>query len=253
MTQADTNITTPAPAVSTRRRFLSRAAGVAAGGTVLALATIPPAVAAVAPTGSLAPPDPDPIVALISRHRAEEQDYLAALIARDELGQMIPEEFSRSGRVQFGMTDGVNPYYLYSHKQIDDCLVAGSRHSPKIKAGLHAELDRDRLEISARREEIGLPYAEERVAQLCDSCLDLEWALANTMPTSIAGVAALLRYANECEDQGDEWPDTDTIGADGWHYQLRQTAAKALETLLSAEAPRHDISSHPAAAPKRSL
>jgi hypothetical protein len=70
------------------------------------------------------------------------------------------------------------------------------------------------------------------VQQLCDSCWELEWALANTVPTSVAGVAALLRYANECEDQGDEWPDTDTVGSEGWHYQLRQTAARALEALL---------------------
>ncbi|MGY4281228.1 hypothetical protein ACVWXO_000448 [Bradyrhizobium sp. LM2.7] len=233
MAQVNPEISTPTPAVSTRRHFLSQAAGVAASGAVLSLATNPPAAAMVAPSGALASPEIDPIFALISRHRAEEQAYEAALMARDELD--IPEEFNRPGRVQFGMTDGRNPHYLYSHKQIDDCLVAGSRHSPKFKAGLHAELDRDRLQISAKREEIGLPYAEERVEQLCDSCLDLEWALVNTMPTSIAGVAALLRYANECEDQGDEWPSTDTIGADGWHYQLRQTAARALERLLGDE------------------
>ncbi|WP_271574908.1 hypothetical protein [Bradyrhizobium sp. CCBAU 11361] len=158
-------------------------------------------------------------------------------MARDELEEIVPEEFRRPGRVQWGMKDGVNPYYLHSHKQIDDCLVAGSRHSPKIKAQLHADLDRDRFEIWAKREEIGLPYAEERVAQLCDSSQDLEWALANTMPTSIAGVAALLRYANEVEDQGVEWPDTDTIGPDGWHYQLRQTAARALQTVLATDQP----------------
>jgi hypothetical protein len=229
MPEATSNHTT----VPTRRRFLSQAVGVAASGAVLSLATNPPTAAVGAPTGALAFPEIDPIFALISRHRAEEQAYEAALIARDELEGMVPEELRRVGRVQFGMKDGRNPLYLHSHKQIDDCLVAGSRHSPKFKAGLHAELDRDRLEISARREEIGLPYAEERVEQLCDSCLDLEWALANTTPASIAGVAALLRYANECEDQGEEWPDTDTTGPDGWHYQLRQTAARALETLLS--------------------
>jgi len=39
MAQADSNISTTAPVDSTRRRFLSQAAGVAAGGTVLALAT----------------------------------------------------------------------------------------------------------------------------------------------------------------------------------------------------------------------
>jgi hypothetical protein len=45
MAQADSNISTPAFVDPTRRRFLSQAAGVAAGGTVLALATIPPASA----------------------------------------------------------------------------------------------------------------------------------------------------------------------------------------------------------------
>ena len=55
--------------------------------------------------------------------------------------------------------------------------------------------------------------------------------LATTIPTTLAGVAAVLRYANECEDKGEEWPATDTIGSDGWHYQLRQTAARALEAL----------------------
>ena len=45
----------------------------------------------------------------------------------------------------------------------------------------------------------------------------------------MAGVAAVLRYANEWEYDGEEWPDTDTIGSEGWHYQLRQTLAEAIE------------------------
>jgi hypothetical protein len=28
-----------------------------------------------------------------------------------------------------------------------------------------------------------------------------------------------------------EWPDTDTIGPEGWHYQLRATMAAAIEAL----------------------
>jgi hypothetical protein len=31
----------------------------------------------------------------------------------------------------------------------------------------------------------------------------------------MAGVAAVLRYANEFENSGEEWPETDTIGSDG--------------------------------------
>jgi hypothetical protein len=230
MPEAASNHTT----IASRRRFLSQAAGVAAGGAALTLATIPPASAAVAPIAAPVPSAADdPIFALIARHRAEEHAYADVLKARDELIERIPDEFRRMGRVQWGMRAPGKPNYLHSHEEIDDCLVAGSQHSPKIKAELHAELDRDRAQISAKREEIGLTAAEDRIEQLCDSCLELEWELANTMPTSRAGVAALLRYANECEDQGEEWPDTDTIGADGWHYQLRQTAARALEMLLS--------------------
>lgn len=112
MAQVNPEISTPTPAVSTRRHFLSQAAGVAASGAVLSLATNPPAAAMVAPSGALASPEIDPIFALISRHRAEEQAYEAALMARDELD--IPEEFNRPGRVQFGMTDGRNPHFLLS-------------------------------------------------------------------------------------------------------------------------------------------
>jgi hypothetical protein len=46
MAQADSNISTPAWVDPTRRRFLSTAAGIAASGTVLALATVPSAAAA---------------------------------------------------------------------------------------------------------------------------------------------------------------------------------------------------------------
>ena len=50
-----------------------------------------------------------------------------------------------------------------------------------------------------------------------------------------AGVAAVLRFANEVEDAGLEWPGTDTIGSEGWHYQIRATMAAAVEALLKAQ------------------
>jgi hypothetical protein len=58
------------------------------------------------------------------------------------------------------------------------------------------------------------------------------WPLATTPPTTLAGVAAVLRFANEIEDAGLEWPDTDRIGAEGWHYQLRATMAAAIEAII---------------------
>lgn len=60
--------------------------------------------------------------------------------------------------------------------------------------------------------------------------------IATTVPTSMAGVAAALRYANEWENVGEEWPNTDEIGPDGWHYELRATMAAAIEALIAIEA-----------------
>ena len=127
------------------------------------------------------------------------------------------------------------PHYLYSRDHIDYIMDHSPdfASTPEIRAKLYAEFDRDTRELSNKRDEHGATAADDRVEQLCVSCQDLSWALANTMPTSIAGVAAVLRYANDFEDLGEEWPDTDAIGSDGWHYQIRQTAARALETLLS--------------------
>jgi hypothetical protein len=51
-------------------------------------------------------------------------------------------------------------------------------------------------------------------------------------------VAAVLQFANEHEDAGGEWPYTDAIGPDGWHYQLRATMAAAIEALIKVPAGR---------------
>jgi hypothetical protein len=59
--------------------------------------------------------------------------------------------------------------------------------------------------------------------------------LATTPPTTLAGVAAVLRFANEIEDGGMEGPNTDAVGREGWHYQLRATMAAAIEALMKAE------------------
>src|SRR5882724_7955608 len=69
--RADSENSTAMPAGSTRRSFLSTAAGVAAGGAVLALAAIPPVSAAAAPAGS-----PDPIFAMIVRHKKLQAEWM---------------------------------------------------------------------------------------------------------------------------------------------------------------------------------
>ena len=69
-------------------------------------------------------------------------------------------------------------------------------------------------------------------AAVCHYVHQVDWKLARTVPTTLAGVAAVLRLANEVEDAGDEWPDTDAIGSEGWHYQLRTSMAQAIEIII---------------------
>ena len=77
--------------------------------------------------------------------------------------------------------------------------------------------------------------ADDRCLVACRAVNAIDWKLATTPPTTLAGVAAVLRFANEIEDGGMEWPHTDTIGREGWHYQLRATMAAAIEALIKAE------------------
>jgi hypothetical protein len=92
------------------------------------------------------------------------------------------------------------------------------------------------VEDAAEEHGVGLDEAHDRSCAACDEVNAIDWKLATTPPTTLAGVAAVLRFANEIEDGGMEWPSTDAIGPDGWHYQLRATMAAAVETLLKAEA-----------------
>jgi hypothetical protein len=69
-----------ADGVPTRRHFLSQAAGVGAGATVLALATIPPASALAVPVSPL-----DPVFGLIEAHRTAQAALLVALAEQNRL------------------------------------------------------------------------------------------------------------------------------------------------------------------------
>jgi Protein of unknown function (DUF3551) len=50
----------------------------------------------------------------------------------------------------------------------------------------------------------------------------------------LAAAPRLLKLANEIEDEGCEWLDTNTIGAEGCHHQLEKTIAEAVESILAA-------------------
>ena len=50
--------------------------------------------------------------------------------------------------------------------------------------------------------------ADDRCLAACRAVSAIDWKLATTPPTTLAGVAAVLRFANEIEDAGMEWPST---------------------------------------------
>jgi hypothetical protein len=97
----------------------------------------------------------------------------------------------------------------------------------------------DELDRTERDHGVNSDPAEEaydRCGAACVAVNAADYRLASTPPTTLAGVAAVLRFANQIEDAGLEWPDTDTIGAEGWHYQLRATMAAAIESIITAHA-----------------
>jgi hypothetical protein len=114
---------------------------------------------------------------------------------------------------------------------IAEKLAADAAHGVAIDAQDEAESD------------VGIdPDAvEEAFQRCCVACgivNEADWRLATTPPTTLAGIAAVLRFANEIEDGGMEWPATDAVGPEGWHYQLRATMAQAIETIIRQKAVR---------------
>jgi hypothetical protein len=108
---------------------------------------------------------------------------------------------------------------------IADKLAADIAHCDAIDAQDEAE---DRYGI--RSDEAS--EANDRCSVAGHAVNVIDWKLATTPPTTLAGVAAVLRFANEIEDGGMEWPNTDAIGPDGWHYQLRATMAAAIDAII---------------------
>jgi hypothetical protein len=108
---------------------------------------------------------------------------------------------------------------------IAEKLAADVAHCEAIDAQDEAERDHG-FDSDAAEE------ASQRCCVACTVVNEADWRLATTPPSTLAGVATVLRFANEIEDGGMEWPSTDTIGREGWHYKRRATMAAAIEALI---------------------
>jgi hypothetical protein len=90
MAQADFNNSTNAPVDQTRRGFLSNAASIAAGGTVLAMATTHPAPAIASQRV------PDPILEAIEAHKGAYAAFVGAVDVNYTLEKDLPKDRRRS-------------------------------------------------------------------------------------------------------------------------------------------------------------
>jgi hypothetical protein len=95
MSQADSTNSIVRPAEAMRRRFLSQAAGVAAVGTVLALAAIPPASAAAAPAGALDASNASPALRAAAIALDEARGRLKEARAAFDAADKLPGEWRR--------------------------------------------------------------------------------------------------------------------------------------------------------------
>jgi hypothetical protein len=200
MAQADSKNSMVTSAAPTRRRFLSQAAGVAAGGAALALATTAPASAATAPASPLdpanvSPVSADPIFAAIETHKAAVVAVESQVSVHSELERSLPREKRESSVDAF-----------------EEKIVATD--------------DPRWIEC------------ERAVIRSFDAETDAACALLDVRPTTIAGVLALLHYANTADVDGEAWPreleSDDGDKTRSWHYFLIDSLAEVLPGMVSS-------------------
>ncbi|WP_338688426.1 hypothetical protein V5279_23840 [Bradyrhizobium sp. 26S5] len=235
MTQADRVHSTPPlntsaidrepPTDTTRRHFLTRAAGVAAGGSVLALAAIPPVTAAAAPAASLAGVA-DPIFALIEDHR-RLQTLRCDL--SDELDGAEYEAAKEHGWRPVPLTHWRN--YHIGGSEIDDRreqLLREAEIDPAI-------IEREYLDAKARvranwaageawDERAGLVVKRENLDRVTDAEDECAGRLSRMKPTTPAGAAALIQYVIDDEI----CPEVE------WHMTALRSVVAALNSMGAA-------------------
>ncbi len=206
-----------------RRRFLSRFAGVAAGGSVLALTTMQPGVATTAPAPAAAIPQEDPALialgeriepALVEYRARAERHRSARALAESLVPQVPPEMIPEHSVTWLGYRNfqcDVEGKTLYHEKRIieasllEDAIEDGSLYAPKrTKAGkkVHSLIKTAREYEAARETAIERSGVQDAAAERDNSAFELERiarAVVDIDPLTMAGVLiqarALSAYA----------------------------------------------------------
>lgn len=82
--------------------------------------------------------------------------------------------------------------------------------------------------------------SERAVMRSFDTETDAACVLVTVRPTTIAGILALLHYANAADNDGEAWPrelaSDDGTKTRSWHYFLIEAIAEALPSMVSLKA-----------------
>ena len=202
MTQADTHI-------STRRAFLSTAAGVAAAATV--------APAALAMTAD------DPTFARIEAYRAADAAHVAACTEYSAREQVLIDEGIGHHPFVTMIISGGAPIVAYGHPHIDAYWGCSSE---QVRAKAHADLDR----AKGGHDEI-MGNSEDEAGRLGDVAADALNELIFSVPTAALGARALLDYLlDDVADLGQQFSDENRLIA------LLSSVNETLQTLHPAAA-----------------
>jgi hypothetical protein len=208
MAQADSMNSTTAGAVSSRRRFLSQAAGVAAGGTALALATVSATADAAAPVASLAYSDIDPIFALIEEYRTAAQTVTAATSEHSRREDMLIEQglglSPFTSLLDVSGPGSAQPMVVYTHEYVDRLIPPDRFGEPNAAA--HASLD-----AQIERHKAILGDSEKVMHAAMDAEREVLDTVVWTSPTTIVGALALLELWSEIRDASLKALDDDQI------------------------------------------
>jgi hypothetical protein len=194
MAQADSMNSITTASVSSRRRFLSHAAGVAAGGTALALATVSATTDAAASLASLASSDVDPIIALIEEYRTVAKTTTAAASEHSRReGMLIEQGLGLSPFISVLDVSGpgaAHPMVVYDHGYVDRLLPPDRFSEPNAAA--HASLD-----AQVWRHNAIMGDSQHVMYAAMDVELEVLDTIVWTSATTIAGAVALLEFWSE--------------------------------------------------------
>jgi hypothetical protein len=192
----------------TRRRFLTQAAGAAAGGTALALATVSATADAAAPVASVASSDVDPIIALIEEYRTAAKITTAAASEHSRReGKLIEQGLGLSPFISVLDVSGpghAQPMVVYNHEYIDRFIPPDRFSEPNDAA--HASLD-----AQVWRHNAIMGDSQHVMYAAMDAEREVLDTIVWTSATSIAGMLALLELWSEIRKATPEVLDDDQI------------------------------------------